>query len=73
MSTGEPSAKHFGAVAINEGFVTIDQFIEAMRIQVKEDMEKAEHRLIGEILSELGLMTASQIKDVLVSLDRTKP
>jgi len=69
MTTEEPSAKHFGAVAINKGFLTIDQFIDAMKVQVKEDMEKAEHRVIGEILSELGLMTASQIKDVLDSLD----
>ena len=73
MATEEPSAKRFGSIAIRKGFLTIDQFIEAMKVQVKEDMEKAEHRLIGEILEELGLMTASQIREVLDTLDQSKP
>jgi len=57
--------KRFGAVAVEKGFITLDQFMAAMKIQVKEDMELAKHRLIGEVLIEQGFMDTTQINKVL--------
>ena len=63
--TIEHLEKRFGTVAVEKRFITLDQFMEAMKIQVKEDMEFATHRRIGEILIELGFMDASHINRVL--------
>ncbi len=37
-------------------------------IQIKEDVEKGEHRLIGAILIQMGVMNTSQVNDVLDAL-----
>jgi hypothetical protein len=50
-----------------------DQVIEALRIQVTEDIDKGEHRLIGRILLEQGLLTLSQIDEVLHSMGKNLP
>jgi len=47
--------------------------IEALRIQVMEDIEKGKHRLIGRILLEQGLITFWQIDDVLKSMGKNLP
>jgi hypothetical protein len=65
--------KRFGVLAVEKGYVTPDQVIEALRIQVTEDMEKSKHRPIGVILSEQGLITPSQLIDVLVSMGKNLP
>ena len=57
--------KRFGIVAIENGFIDSEQLLEAMKVQVFEDLEGANHRLIGEILREKGYMTNDQIHDVL--------
>ena len=57
--------KRFGIVAIENGFITAEQLIEAMKIQVFEDLEGAKHRLIGEILQHKGYITHIQIDEVL--------
>jgi hypothetical protein len=51
-------------IAVEKGFVTAEQVIEAMNIQILEDMEKREHRLIGTILLDQGILTISQIDEV---------
>ncbi|MDH4264178.1 MAG: hypothetical protein OEW45_00950 [Deltaproteobacteria bacterium] len=65
--------KRFGVLAVEKGFVTADQVIEALKIQVMEDIEKGQHRLIGRILLEQGLITLSQIDDLLDSLGKNLP
>ena len=57
--------KRFGALAVEKGFVTLDQVIEAISIQARENIEGKGNRLIGEILRELGYLTTSQIYEVL--------
>ena len=65
--------RRFGVSAVAMGFVTADQVIEALRIQVMEDIEKGKHRLIGLILLEQRLITLSQIERVMASLGKNLP
>lgn len=57
--------KQFGIIAIEKGFISADNLIEALKIQVEEEIEVKNHRLIGEILMEKDYITADQIEDVL--------
>lgn len=57
--------KQFGIIAIEKGFIKPDMLIEALKIQVEEDIDYKTHRLIGEILMEKDYITASQIQEVL--------
>jgi hypothetical protein len=57
--------KRFGAVAIDKGFISLEQLFEAMKIQIREDTEGIEHRLIGQILWEKGYINSQQINEVL--------
>ncbi len=59
----------FGTIGVEKGFVTPDQVIEALQIQVEENISTGKHRRIGKILLEQGLMTTSQINEVLKSMD----
>lgn len=58
----------FGFIAVEKGFITADQLIEAFRIQVMEEIENEKHRLIGAILFEQGYITLAQIEEVLESM-----
>lgn len=60
--------KRFGAVAIDKGFITLENLIEAMKIQILENMDGSDHRLIGQILWEEGFMDSEQINEVLRSM-----
>ncbi|MFC1862977.1 hypothetical protein ACFL1Z_03385 [Thermodesulfobacteriota bacterium] len=57
--------KQFGIIAIEKGFISSEELIEALKIQVKEDIEYETHRLIGEILLDKNFLTAQQIQEVL--------
>jgi hypothetical protein len=57
--------KRFGTIAVKKGFITQEQFIQAFRIQIEENLEKGEHRLIGAILLDQGIMTMQQIDEVI--------
>ncbi len=63
--------KRFGTIAVENGFVTIEQVAEAMKIQIIEDMGKQPHRPIGRLLLEQGLITQSQYNEVLNAMDIT--
>jgi hypothetical protein len=65
--------KRFGVLAVEKGLITADQVVEALRIQVSEDLEKGKHRLIGRILLEQGLITLSQIDEVLLATGKNLP
>ena len=67
----EQLKKRFGFMAVTKGFITIDQLIEAMKIQVREEIKNGEHRLIGAILIEMGFMDTSQVNELLESIDTT--
>ena len=60
--------KRFGAIAVEKGFISDTQLMEAIEIQSFDDMEGKEHRLIGTILFEQGYMNAKQVDDVLRSM-----
>ncbi len=60
--------KRFGTVAVEMGFITAEQVLHAMNIQIKENMEIGKHRLIGTILMEMGAMTRKQVKEVLLAM-----
>ena len=66
--TIEQLEKRFGTVAAEKGFITKDELIEAMNIQVKEDIEGKKHRLIGTILFDQGVITLQQVDEVLKSM-----
>jgi len=65
------SERRFGVIAVKKGYITVDQLLEALRIQVTEDLEGKKHRSIGTILHDGGFMTIQQINDVRKLL--TKP
>jgi hypothetical protein len=65
--------KRFGVLAVEKGLITADQVVEALRIQVSEDLEKGKHRLIGRILLEQGLITLAQIDEVLLATGKNLP
>lgn len=67
--TAEHYEKRFGMIAVEKGYISPAQVLEAMEVQVKENMEKNRHRTLGELLIELGYMTKSQVNDVLGSMD----
>ena len=56
--------KRFGGVAVEKGFISMDQLIEGLEIQAEED-EQGIHRVIGAILVEKGYMNLTQVQEVL--------
>lgn len=58
----------FGTIAVDKGFITAAQLVEALTIQAQENIELGTHRLIGQILMEQGLLTESQIDEVLETM-----
>ncbi len=65
--------KRFGVIAIEEGYVTAEQFVEALKVQVMDDINEGKHRLIGRILMEQGIMTLKQIDAVLEVIGKGMP
>jgi acyl-coenzyme A synthetase/AMP-(fatty) acid ligase len=61
--------KRFGMLAVEKGIVTSEQVVEAIAIQIEENMEQNKHRFIGTILVDQGYMRHSQIQEVLASMD----
>lgn len=55
----------FGTCAVKEGFVTPDQVVKAIEIQVREDLSTGRHKAIGEILLEQGIISRSELDDIL--------
>jgi len=62
--------KRFGVWAVEKGYVTPDAIVEALKIQVMEDVEEGKHRPIGVILLEQGMITTSQLIDVLEAMGK---
>jgi hypothetical protein len=62
--------RRFGDITISKGYISLEQLIQAMTIQVREEMKKGVHRLLGEILMDLDLMTEGQVRGVLEEMGR---
>jgi CheY-like chemotaxis protein len=60
--------KRFGIVAVENGFISREQLIDAIQIQVDDELKGAKHRLVGEILREKEYITNTQIDKVLESI-----
>ena len=58
----------FGSTAVKLGYITSEQLIEALTIQVQENVNDGRHRLIGSILREQGYMNIEQIDAVLKAM-----
>ncbi len=62
--------KRFGIMAVEKGFITAEDLVRGLTVQVNEDLQKIPHRLLGEIFFEKGLMTDKQITEVLDGIFR---
>ena len=65
----EGKVKRFGVIAVKKGFITLEQLVEAMTIQILEETEGKKHRLIGQIFVSLGYLTSPQIDEVMEIMD----
>jgi hypothetical protein len=72
MATEERQNKRFGTIAVEKGFITFEQLLEAVHIQIEEEVAEEQHRLIGKILFDRGHMTMPQIQDVLETLGKNQ-
>lgn len=57
--------KRFGVCAVQKGFIKAEDLIAALTIQVNEDLSEGTHRLLGDILFDMDLLTSPQIEEVL--------
>ena len=64
--------KRFGTIAIQKGFISKEQFVEAMGMQIEIDLEGKEYLLFGEVLTEMGIITREQVSEILVDMVRQK-
>jgi hypothetical protein len=62
--------ERFGIHAVRRGFITQDQLDLAIRIQQRESQETGKKRFIGRILVDQGLMSISQIDEILNALGK---
>lgn len=58
-------AKRFGQIAVENGFITLEQLSSALSLQAQENLKNGSHQLIGEILVNQGLITPKQVNAVL--------
>ena len=62
--------KRFGAIAVDKGYITEDQLIMALEIQAKENVMDNQHRLLGQILLQQGLLTTTQVDEILDTMNQ---
>ncbi len=60
--------QRFGIISIEKGFISSEELIEALTVQVGEEIEIGKNRLLGEILLYQDRITARQIDDVVKTL-----
>jgi hypothetical protein len=67
-------SRRFGMIAVNRGYVTPEQLKEALAEQIDSDLACRPHQLLGMILYEKGLMSLTQIDQVLdeIIMDKIK-
>ena len=57
--------KKFGTIAVEKGFISEKQLLNAIEIQTKENLNQGRHRLLGQILVDEGLLTKPQVTEIL--------
>jgi len=55
----------FGYLAIQKGFITKDQLINAIRVQILNEEKECGSEPVGRILKEMGFITDEQIDEVM--------
>jgi hypothetical protein len=66
----ELSEARFGVAAIQKGFVSLEQIIDALGVQIEENISSGTHRPLGQILVDQELIDCSQLEDVLQTIKR---
>ncbi len=61
--------QRFGFIAEKKEFIAVKQLVEALEIQAMENIERGEHRFIGDILYGLGYISRAQVNEVLKLID----
>ena len=64
--------KRFGTVAVEKGFITKEQFVEAMGMQIENELEGIQPKLTGDVLVEMGYLTQDQVREVLRGMAKRK-
>jgi hypothetical protein len=60
--------KRFGFIAVEKGFITTEQLLDALQTQALENVEQSEHRRIGQILLEKGYLSEEKLDEILESM-----
>ena len=55
----------FGYLAIQKGFITKDQLINAIRVQILNEEKECASERVGRVLKEMGFITDEQIDEVM--------
>jgi predicted RNA-binding Zn-ribbon protein involved in translation (DUF1610 family) len=67
---GRRASKRFGALAVEKGFISKEQFVDAMLVQLENELEGRGPRLIGSVLNEMGYMTSGQVGEVIKAMSK---
>ena len=62
--------KRFGTIAVDKGYINQGQLIKALEIQAKENVLDGKHRLLGQIFVEEGLLTNTQVEEILETMSQ---
>jgi hypothetical protein len=68
----EDTEIRFGVIAVKMGFASPQQIVNALDIQVKENLSTGKHRRIGEILLDQGIISQLQMEEVVKELDQIR-
>ncbi|RLB32992.1 MAG: hypothetical protein DRH11_10065 [Deltaproteobacteria bacterium] len=64
--------KRFGVLAVERGYITRDQLLEAMKLQVEQGLDGMEHRLLGSLLFDMGYMSIGQVNEVIEAIKQSE-
>ena len=59
-------------IAIEKGYVTAGQVLEALNRQIKEQSETGQYSKIGNLLSKMGAITLAQYDEVIKEMEKHK-
>ena len=62
--------KRFGTIAVDKGYISEDQLINALELQAKENVTEGKHRLLGQIFLDEGLLTTTQVDEILETMNQ---
>ena len=62
--------KRFGTIAVDKGFISEEQLINALELQAKENTIDGKHRLLGQIFLDEKLLTEKQVDEILETMSQ---